>query len=31
MAKQVATNVVWQDGEISREDRYEILRQKGAT
>ena len=31
MAKQVATNVTWQDGEISREDRYKILRQKGAT
>jgi len=31
MAEQVATNVVWQEGEISREDRYGILRQKGAT
>jgi adenylylsulfate kinase len=31
MAKQVATNVTWHDGEISREDRYQILRQKGAT
>ena len=31
MAKQVATNVTWHDGEISREDRYDILRQKGAT
>ncbi len=31
MAKQIATNVVWHDGEISREDRYQILRQKGAT
>jgi adenylylsulfate kinase len=31
MAKQVATNVTWQDGEISRQDRYEILRQKGVT
>lgn len=31
MAKQVATNVTWHDGEVSREDRYEILRQKGAT
>ncbi len=31
MAKQVATNVTWQDGEISRGDRYEILRQKGVT
>jgi adenylylsulfate kinase len=31
MAKQVATNVVWHDGEISRDDRYQILRQKGAT
>lgn len=31
MARQIATNVSWQDGEISREDRYEILRQKGIT
>src|SRR5210317_437923 len=31
MAKQIATNVVWHDGEISREDRYQVLRQKGAT
>lgn len=31
MAKQIATNVTWHDGEVSREDRYDILRQKGAT
>lgn len=31
MAKQKATNVTWQDGEVSREDRYNILRQRGAT
>ncbi len=31
MAQQKATNVTWQDGQISREDRYQILRQKGAT
>ena len=31
MAKQKATNVTWQDGEISREDRFKLLRQKGAT
>lgn len=31
MAKQVATNVVWQSGDITREDRYQILRQRGAT
>jgi adenylylsulfate kinase len=31
MAKQIATNVTWHAGEVSREDRYEILRQKGAT
>ena len=31
MAKQVATNVVWHDGEISRDHRYLILRQRGAT
>ncbi len=29
--KQKATNVTWQDGRISREDRHQILRQKGAT
>lgn len=31
MADQKATNVTWHEGEISREDRYQILRQKGAT
>ena len=31
MAEQKATNVTWQDGEVSRKDRYQILRQKGAT
>jgi adenylylsulfate kinase len=31
MAKQIATNVTWHEGEVTREDRYEILRQKGAT
>ena len=31
MAEQKATNVTWQDGEVTRENRYEILRQKGAT
>ncbi|MDH3512216.1 MAG: adenylyl-sulfate kinase [Gammaproteobacteria bacterium] len=31
MAIQKATNVTWQDGEVTRENRYEILRQKGAT
>ena len=31
MAHQKATNVTWQDGEISREDRGSILRQSGAT
>ncbi len=31
MAQQKATNVTWQDGEISREDRYNILRQRGVT
>jgi adenylylsulfate kinase len=29
--RQKATNVTWQDGRISREDRHQILRQKGAT
>ncbi len=31
MAEQIATNVTWHDGEVSREDRHDILRQKGAT
>ena len=31
MANQKATNVTWHDGEILREDRYGILRQRGAT
>ena len=31
MAEQKATNVTWHDGEISRDDRYRLLRQKGAT
>ena len=31
MAEQKATNVTWQDGQISRRDRFEILRQTGAT
>jgi len=31
MTEQKATNVTWQDGEVTREDRYQILRQKGAT
>ena len=31
MANQKATNVTWQDGEVSREDRFNILRQRGAT
>ena len=31
MAEQKATNVTWHEGRISREDRFQILRQKGAT
>ena len=31
MAQQKATNVTWHDGQVSREDRFQILRQKGAT
>lgn len=31
MANQKATNVTWHDGEITRENRQDILRQKGAT
>ena len=31
MTEQKATNVTWHDGDISREDRYTILRQRAAT
>jgi adenylylsulfate kinase len=31
VAKQKATNVTWHDGEISRQDRFAILKQRGAT
>jgi adenylylsulfate kinase len=31
MAEQKATNVTWQDGDVTREDRCKILRQEGAT
>ena len=31
MVQQKATNVFWQDGKVTREDRYQILPQKGAT
>ena len=31
MTTQKATNVTWHDGEVSREDRQNILRQRGAT
>ena len=31
MSNQKATNVTWQDGEVSREDRFNILRQRGVT
>ena len=31
MAEQKATNVTWHDGEVTREHRTEILRQRGAT
>ena len=31
MSEQKATNVTWHEGLVSREDRYNILRQKGAT
>ena len=30
-AMQKATNVTWQEGLVTREDRFQILRQKGAT
>ena len=29
--RQKATNVTWQEGLVSRQDRFQILRQKGAT
>jgi len=31
MSNQKATNVTWHDGEISRDDRFKILRQRGVT
>jgi adenylylsulfate kinase len=31
MADQKATNVSWEEGHISREDRYQILKQRGVT
>ena len=31
MAEQKATNVTWHGGDVSRGDRYQLLRQKGAT
>jgi adenylylsulfate kinase len=31
MTEQKATNVYWHDGEVSREDRNKLLKQKGAT
>ncbi len=31
MTEQKATNVTWHDGEITRKDRYRLMRQKGAT
>lgn len=31
MAEQKATNVYWHEGEVTREDRFRVLGQKGAT
>ncbi|TXH03048.1 MAG: adenylyl-sulfate kinase [Nevskiaceae bacterium] len=31
MTQQIATNVVWHEGEVSRQDRSRLLGQKGAT
>jgi adenylylsulfate kinase len=31
MTEQKATNVFWHDGEVTREDRFGLLKQKGAT
>lgn len=31
MSKQVATNITWHEGHVERNDRYALLKQKGAT
>lgn len=31
MAEQIATNVTWHGGDVNRDDRFGLLRQKGAT
>lgn len=31
MAEQIATNVFWHDGDVTRDDRHQLLKQKGAT
>lgn len=31
MVEQIATNVFWHDGDVTREDRHNLLKQKGAT
>lgn len=31
MTKQVATNITWHEGHVDREQRYRLLRQRGAT
>lgn len=31
MAEQKATNITWHDGDVSREDRNQLLKQKGCT
>lgn len=31
MATQLATNVTWHDGEVSRDNRYELMGQQGST
>ena len=31
MAEQVATNITWHDGTVTRQERQDVLKQKGAT
>ena len=31
MAEQKATNVHWHDGDVTRQDREQLLKQRGAT
>ena len=31
MAEQIATNITWHDGTVTRQERQDVLKQKGAT